>query len=142
MHSSFVRLCRLTVLRPLSVFLLALACFACSGKGVPDAHRLVRRIRSLQAALPALEQQQSQASQRCSTALQQLSALALQNHTAMLQVYARIDCSPDEEWVSTANEINAYTINDENDAAAAAATTGSTNVSVQQAIYMAVTVCH
>jgi hypothetical protein len=83
----------------------------------------------LQAALPALEQQQLQASQRCNTALKELSTLAVQNQTAMLQVYARIDCSPDEDWVSTANEIKAYnTINDENDAAAA--TTASTNVSL------------
>eukprot|EP00953_Heterococcus_sp_UTEX-ZZ885_P023437 12882-Heterococcus_DN1.PRE.1 len=105
-----------------------MATAAASGKAVPDAHRLVRRIRSLQAALPALEQQQLQASQRCNAALKELSTLAVQNQTAMLQVYARIDCSPDEEWVSTANEIKAYnTINDENDAAAAA-TTASTNL--------------
>jgi hypothetical protein len=112
-----------------------LFCSNCSGKAVPDAHRLVRRIRSLQAALPALEQQQLQASQRCDTALKELSTLALQNQTAMLQVYARIDCSPDEEWVSTAKEIRACnTINDENDAAAAAST-ASTNVSfAEQAI--------
>jgi hypothetical protein len=83
----------------------------------------------LQAALPALEQQQLQALQRCNAALKELSTLAVQNQTAMLQVYARIDCSPDEDWVSTANEIKAYNAaNDENDAAAAA-TTASTNVS-------------
>eukprot|EP00953_Heterococcus_sp_UTEX-ZZ885_P023438 12883-Heterococcus_DN1.PRE.1 len=105
-----------------------LSCSGCSGKAIPDAHRLVRRIRSSQAALPALEQQQLQASQRCDAALKELSTLAVKNQSAMLQVYARIDCNPDEEWVSTANEIKAYnTINDENDAAAAA-TTASTNL--------------